>query len=86
MNPEFTNSSNSYFQNIKFTNDEIKYIGNFLVQYIEDKLRNNNLQSSASDIVTILNSFYLNTPIKEVIIGKITKDLNPNPIILLLPF
>jgi hypothetical protein len=37
MNPEFTNPNNSYFQNIKFTNDEIKYIGNFLVHHIEDK-------------------------------------------------
>jgi hypothetical protein len=31
----------------------------------------------------MVNSFYFNTPMKEAIIGKITKDLNPNPAILL---
>jgi hypothetical protein len=31
MTSEFSNLNNSYFQNIKFTNDKIKYIGNFLV-------------------------------------------------------
>jgi hypothetical protein len=83
INSEFNNRNNSYFQNIKFTNDEIKYVGNFLVQYIEDKFRNNNLQSSKSNIVTTVNSFFFNTPIKEAIMGKITKDLNPNQAVLL---
>jgi hypothetical protein len=83
MNPEFTNQNNSYFQNIKFSNDEIKYIGNFFVQYIEDKFRNNIFQPSTSNIVTTVNSFYFITPIKEEIIGKITKDLNPYPVVLL---
>jgi hypothetical protein len=83
MTSEFTSLNNSYFQNIKFTNDEIKYIGKFLVQYIEDKFRNNNLQPSTSNMVTMVNSFYFNTPIKEAIFGKISKDLNPNSSVLL---
>jgi hypothetical protein len=83
MTSEFTNSSVSYFQNVKFTNDEIKYIANYLIQYIEDKFRNNNLQPSISNIVTMINSFYFNTSIKEAIISKISRDLNPNPVDLL---
>jgi hypothetical protein len=74
------NTGSNYYQNIKFTDEEIKYIANFVVRSVEDKFKNDNIPQCTNNMMKMLDSFYNNRHYKDAIFYKVCNNfiLNQN--------
>jgi hypothetical protein len=55
------NTGSTYYQNIKFSDEEIKYNANFLAKSIEDKFKNDGIPQCKNNVMIMLDSFYNNS-------------------------